>query len=99
MRHAVNMAVFAASIMNVDRVVVVASQTDVEALRDGILAASSQDGTSWQEILNATLSDTNHIVCDDGGYFLKAGSSTDCQGGGEFGLGLGHGLDRGETTS
>jgi hypothetical protein len=82
-RHAVNMAVFATSILDAERVLVVASQTDVEVLRDGILAggdwgaARSQDGILWQEILNAALSDTNHVVCDDDGYFLKAGSSTD----------------------
>jgi hypothetical protein len=70
LQHAVNMAVFAASACDANTMLVVASQSDVDGLRDGITrAAANENKISWQEILNTALCDTDRIACDDDGYF------------------------------
>jgi hypothetical protein len=87
--HRVNMAVLAASAshqaMGVEKVLVVAKQTEVEALRDAItyaikyhaadLASHKTRALPWQNMLNSALCETNLVACDDDGYLIDTQGS------------------------
>ena len=87
--HRVNMAVLAASAshqaMGVEKVLVVAKQTEVEALRDAIthaieyhaadLASHKTRALPWQRMLNSALCETNLVACDDDGYLIDTQGS------------------------